>query len=66
MTTLPDPGQLSQAGKRRQNALKNGLLPIVGDAKTHAFSKTCILEGLDEIGSILKHESAIVSLENRR
>ena len=80
----------------RQNALKNGLLPIVVDAKTHrllqpgtsvtidlasqtlsiqggptvtfpidSFSKTCILEGLDEIGYILKHESAIASFENR-
>jgi 3-isopropylmalate/(R)-2-methylmalate dehydratase small subunit len=78
----------------RQNSLKNGLLPIVVDAKTHAllkpgtavtidlasqtlsiengptvqfpidsFSKTCILEGLDEIGYILKHEAAISSFE---
>jgi 3-isopropylmalate/(R)-2-methylmalate dehydratase small subunit len=78
----------------RQNSLKNGLLPIVVDFKTHAllrpgtavtidlasqtlsiadgptvsfpidsFSKTCILEGLDEIGYILKHESAIASFE---
>ena len=81
----------------RQNALKNGLLPIVVDAKTHrllqpgtpvtidlaaqtlfiqggptgtfpidSFSKTCILEGLDEIGYILKHESAIASFEQDR
>ena len=80
----------------RQNSLKNGLLPIVVDPKTHAllqpgiavtidltsqtlsiadgpavtfpidsFSKTCILERLDEIGYILKHESAIESFENR-
>ena len=80
----------------RQNALKNGLLPVVVDRKTHAllepgtsvtidlaaqtlsidggltvtfpidsFSKTCILEGLDEIGYILKHESAIGAFENR-
>ena len=80
----------------RQNSLKNGLLPIVVDATTHAllqpgtavtidlasqmlsiadgppvpfpidsFSKTCILEGLDEIGYILKHEPAIASFENR-
>ncbi len=78
----------------RQNSLKNGLLPIVVDAKTHAllkpgvvvtidlagqtlsiengptvtfpidsFSKTCILEGLDEIGYILKLESAIAAYE---
>jgi 3-isopropylmalate/(R)-2-methylmalate dehydratase small subunit len=78
----------------RQNSLKNGLLPIVVDAKTHellkpgtsvtidlaaqtcsvengptvrfpidAFSKTCILEGLDEIGYILKHDSAIKAFE---
>ena len=80
----------------RQNCLKNGLLPIVVDAKTHAllkpgtgvtidlaaqtlsiengptvtfpidsFSKTCILEGLDEIGFILKHSDAIAAFENR-
>ena len=78
----------------RQNSLKNGLLPIVVDAKTHAlltagtpvtidlgtqtlsiqngptvrfpidsFSKTCILEGLDEIGYILKHDTAISAFE---
>ncbi len=81
----------------RQNALKNGLLPVVVDAKTHAllqpgklvtidlaaqtlsiengptvnfpidsFSKTCILEGLDEIGYILKHSAAIAAFESRR
>ncbi|HYR90799.1 MAG TPA: 3-isopropylmalate dehydratase small subunit [Terriglobia bacterium] len=79
----------------RQNALKNGFLPIVVDAKTHAllkpgtlvtvdlaaqtlsieggptvtfpidsFSKTCILENLDELGYILKHEAAISAFEN--
>jgi len=31
-----------------------------------SFSKTCILEGLDEIGYILKHESAIASFEQDR
>ena len=80
----------------RQNSLKNGFLPIVADAATHAllkpgisvtidlasqtlsiengptvtfpidsFSKTCILEGLDEIGYILKHDGAISAYENR-
>src|SRR5262252_8691817 len=80
----------------RQNSLKNGLLPIVVDAKTHAllkpgtpvtidlaaqtlsiengptvafpidsFSKTCILEGLDEVGYILKHDDVIKTYENR-
>jgi 3-isopropylmalate/(R)-2-methylmalate dehydratase small subunit len=80
----------------RQNCLKNGLLPIVVDAKTHAllkpgtavtidlaaqtlsiengptvtfpidaFSKTCILERLDEIGYILKHSDAIAAFETR-
>ncbi len=80
----------------RQNALKNGLLPIVVDPKTHAllqpgtavtidlaaqtlsidrgptvtfpidsFSKTCILEGLDEIGFILKQEATIAAFERR-
>lgn len=78
----------------RQNALKNGLLPVVVDAKTHAmlksgtlvtvdlasqtlsieggpaahfpidsFSKTCLLENLDELGYILKHEAAITAFE---
>jgi 3-isopropylmalate/(R)-2-methylmalate dehydratase small subunit len=80
----------------RQNSLKNGLLPIVVDAQTHAllkpgtsvtidlasqtlsiengptvqfpidsFSKTCILERLDEIGYILKHDSAIAAFEGK-
>jgi 3-isopropylmalate/(R)-2-methylmalate dehydratase small subunit len=79
----------------RQNALKNGFLPIVVDPKTHAllkpgtlvtvdlaaqtlsieggptvtfpidsFSKTCILENLDELGYVLKHEAAISAFEN--
>src|SRR5947207_3050443 len=30
-----------------------------------SFSRTCILEGLDEIGYILKHESAISAFEQR-
>jgi 3-isopropylmalate/(R)-2-methylmalate dehydratase small subunit len=81
----------------RQNSLKNGFLPVVVDAKTHAllkagvlvsidlatqtlsiesgptvtfpidsFSKTCILEGLDEIGYLLKHEAAISAYEQRK
>jgi len=80
----------------RQNSLKNGFLPIVVDAKTHAlltpgtpvtidlasqtlaiengptvsfpidsFSKTCILEGLDEIGYVLKHDAAIAAFEGK-
>src|SRR5947199_1712249 len=80
----------------RQNSLKNGFLPIVVDAKTHAmltagtnltvdvenqtlsieggpavkfpidsFSKTCILESLDEIGYVLKHDAAIAAFEGR-
>jgi 3-isopropylmalate/(R)-2-methylmalate dehydratase small subunit len=79
----------------RQNSLKNGLIPVVVHAQTHAllkpgvnvtidlasqtlsieggptvtfpidsFSKTCILEGLDEIGYILKHDSAISAYEH--
>ena len=78
----------------RQNSLKNGFLPIVVDATTHAllkpgteltvdlasqtlsieggptvtfpidsFSRTCLLENLDEIGYILKHEAAIAAFE---
>ena len=80
----------------RQNSLKNGLIPVVVDERTHAllkpgvnvtidlaaqtlsieggptvtfpidsFSKTCILEGLDEIGYILKHDSAISAYETK-
>lgn len=80
----------------RQNALKNGLLPIVVNSETHAllkpgvlvtvdlgpqtlsidggptvtfpidsFSKTCILENIDELGYILKHEAAIAQFEQR-
>lgn len=80
----------------RQNSLKNGVLPVVVDPKTHAllkpgvsatldlasqtlsieggptvtfpidsFSKTCILEGLDEIGYILRHEAAIAAYEQQ-
>src|SRR5215813_5630543 len=30
-----------------------------------SFSKTCILEGLDEIGYILKHDSAITAFEGK-
>ena len=30
-----------------------------------SFSKTCILEGLDEIGYILKHDAAITAFEGR-
>src|SRR5262247_989297 len=78
----------------RQNSLKNGLLPVVVDSRTHAllkpgilvtidlaaqtlsleggptvtfpidsFSRTCILEGLDEIGYILKHDAVISAYE---
>ncbi len=80
----------------RQNALKNGLLPIAVNRETHAllrpgtlvsidlasqslslesgptvtfpidsFSKTCLLENLDELGYILKHEEAITAFESR-
>ena len=79
----------------RQNSLKNGFLPVVVDAPTHAllkagtnltvdvdnqtlsieggpavkfpidsFSKTCILESLDEIGYVLKHDAAIAAFES--
>jgi len=86
----------------RNNALKNGILPIVVDAQTHAdfstrarssshlelsvdlesqtvripggksvrfpidgFSKTCILEGTDELGYLLKFEAQIAAFEER-
>ncbi|QKS29198.1 MAG: 3-isopropylmalate dehydratase small subunit [Accumulibacter sp.] len=85
----------------RSNALKNGLLPIVVDAQTHAsllallraqpevelaldlasqtlsfpggsvrfpidpFSKTCLLNGVDELGYILSFEDEIAAFEAR-
>ncbi len=81
------------------NALKNGLLPIVVDAVTHtwllanpgaevrinvedttltlpggqeihfsidAFSRYCLLEGLDQLGYIRQHEDAIKNFEKVR
>ncbi len=84
----------------RNNALKNGLLPVAVDAGAHAelllalakdpsaqltvdlasqtltlpggrkvtfpidaFSRTCLLEGVDELGYILKHEARIAAFE---
>lgn len=84
----------------RNNALKNGLLPIVVDAATHrelfalvaanpdaeltidvaaqtltlpngrvvtfdldAFAKTCLLEGVDELGYLLARQEAIQAYE---
>jgi 3-isopropylmalate/(R)-2-methylmalate dehydratase small subunit len=86
----------------RNNALKNGLLPVAVDAAAHAellaalaadpsaelsidlatrtlalpggrtvtfpideFSRTCLLEGVDELGWILKHEASIAAFERR-
>jgi len=86
----------------RNNALKNGLLPVQVDAPTlqrvmaiieanptaqfgvelaqqvlvfpngmtvrfpiDAFSKKCLLEGIDELGYILSHEAAIAAHEAR-
>ncbi len=84
----------------RNNALKNGLLPLIVDDDTHeqlvslvsedpateitidldtqslilpdgrrvtfpidAFSKVCMLEGLDQLGYLLKHGPAIAAFE---
>lgn len=84
----------------RNNALKNGLLPIVIDEQTHqqllslatedpkaqieidlteqslrlpdgrtvtfpidSFSKLCLLEGVDQLGYLLKHEPEIAAYE---
>ena len=84
----------------RNNALKNGLLPLIVDDATHAqlmslvaeepetevaidldtqslilpdgrrvtfpidaFSKVCMLEGLDQLGYLLKHGPAIETFE---
>jgi 3-isopropylmalate/(R)-2-methylmalate dehydratase small subunit len=86
----------------RNNALKNGLLPIVVDQATHRdlfdlvaeipeveltvdvaaqtltmpggrvarfpldpFSKTCLLEGVDELGYLLARQDAIARYENQ-
>ena len=84
------------------NCLKNGLLPVIADAKTHrrlvelidkapdaeltidlstqsvtfsegsftfpmdAFNKTCLLNGIDELGYILRFEKEIAAFEDRR
>ncbi|MBL8787873.1 MAG: 3-isopropylmalate dehydratase small subunit [Deltaproteobacteria bacterium] len=87
----------------RNNALKNGLLPVQVEAKVvqkmlaaiaddpttvfevdlqrqvlvmptgepvrfpiDAFSKKCLLEGVDELGYLLGHEAAIAAFEARR
>lgn len=82
----------------KNNALKNGLLPIIVPKDAHAkllaapsrvkvdlaaqtleledgarvefpidaFSKMCLLEGIDELGFILKHEEAIAAYEAKR
>jgi 3-isopropylmalate/(R)-2-methylmalate dehydratase small subunit len=84
----------------RNNALKNGLLPVIVDEKTQKvllelaednpsaqveidlaaqrltlqdgsmasfpidpFSKTCLLEGVDQLGYLLKHEAQIAAYE---
>ncbi len=84
----------------RNNALKNGLLPVIVDPETQArlfslasqsqstpvtidlvsqtlaypdgkpvtfpidpFSKTCLLEGIDQLGYLLKHEAQIEAYE---
>ena len=84
----------------RNNALKNGLLPVIVDPETHrqlfslveeepdtvitidlasqtltlpderpatfpidSFSKTCLLEGIDQLGYLLKHEPQIGGYE---
>ncbi|MEK7439475.1 MAG: 3-isopropylmalate dehydratase small subunit [Chloroflexota bacterium] len=87
----------------RNNALKNGLLPIIVDAETHhdlfdlaeespraeisidlktqtvtlpngkkvsfpidGFAKTCLLEGVDELGYLLKFEKQVAAYEAAR
>jgi len=87
----------------KNNALKNGILPVVVDAETHqelsmlarnkspleltidlqtqtirlpngkakqfpidGFAKTCLLEGTDELGYLLKFEPQISEYEKRR
>ena len=81
------------------NALKNGLLPIVVDAATHEyllanpgievaadvaracirlpggrevefpidrFARYCLIEGIDQLGFLLQHDSAIEAFERER
>jgi 3-isopropylmalate/(R)-2-methylmalate dehydratase small subunit len=83
----------------RSNALKNGLVPVVVDAATHAkllaapgasvtvdlqsrtlslpdgtavefpidaFSRYCLLNGVDELGFLLAQDAAIAGFEQRR
>jgi len=83
----------------RNNALKNGLVPVVVDSETHAwllanpgarvavdveqrrlelpdgrsvpfpldgFSRLCLMEGIDQLGYLLKHEDAIRRFEETR
>ncbi len=86
----------------KNNALKNGLVPIVVDRETHAklmassgdegarvgldlasqtltlpdgagvtfpvdgFAKQCLLDGVDELGYVLKQEAAIAAFEGAR
>ncbi|MFQ5615120.1 MAG: 3-isopropylmalate dehydratase small subunit [Anaerolineales bacterium] len=87
----------------RNNALKNGLLPVIVDAETHqslfdlteetteatieidlagqtltlpngeqipfpidAFSKTCLLEGVDQLGYLLKQAGQIEAFEKAK
>jgi len=83
----------------RSNSLKNGFLPIVVDAATHAwlldhpgalvsvdvekstvtlpdgksvsfpiddFARYCLLEGIDQLGFLQKHEDAIKKFEEER
>ena len=85
------------------NALKNGLLPVLVDAQVQAklfdlvkadpssevtidleqqklifpdgetvdfpidaFDKVCLLEGVDQLGYLLKHDAQIIDYENQR
>jgi 3-isopropylmalate/(R)-2-methylmalate dehydratase small subunit len=38
----------------------------VAGFQTNSFSRTCLLEGLDELGFILRHESSIAAFERSR
>lgn len=83
----------------RNNAVKNGLVPVIVDADTHAwllehpwakvtvdlescelrlpdgrscsfpldgFSRYCLMEGIDQLGYLLKQDDAISSFEKER
>ena len=56
----------------RNNSLKNGLVPVVVDPSTlasfpiDAFSRYCLVEGIDQLGYLRQHEDTIDTFEESR